>query len=135
MLIALASGQPWRFAYNCRSRFVRGTDYFSILERGINGVYYHVSHEHLPTYLAEFDFRYNARSGLGISDPQRAGKLLKGILGPNWQNLSSAPQLPDVLKDAHCWGLPLTATMLPSLRNLIERRTIYWMITAERPKL
>ena len=81
MLIALASGQPWRFAYNCRSRFVRGTDYFSILERGINGVYYHVSHEHLPTYLAEFDFRYNARSGLGISDPQRAGKLLKGIIG------------------------------------------------------
>jgi hypothetical protein len=26
------------------SRFVRGTDYFSILERGINGVYHHVSH-------------------------------------------------------------------------------------------
>src|SRR6266511_2566633 len=63
------------------SRFVRGTDYFSILERGINGVYHHVSHEHLPTYLAEFDFRYNARSGLGISDPQRAGKLLEGIIG------------------------------------------------------
>ena len=59
------------------SRFVRGTDYFSILERGINGVYHHVSHEHLPMYLAEFDFRYNARSGLGISDPQCAGKLLK----------------------------------------------------------
>jgi len=32
-------------------------------------------------YLAEFDFRYNARSGLGISDPERAGKLLKGIVG------------------------------------------------------
>jgi len=46
-------------------RFVRGTDYFSILKRGINGVYHHVSHEHLPMYLAEFDFRYNARSGLG----------------------------------------------------------------------
>jgi len=45
------------------SRFVRGTDYFSILERGINGVYHHVSHEHLPMCLAEFDFRYNARSG------------------------------------------------------------------------
>jgi ISXO2-like transposase domain len=63
------------------SRFVRGTDYFSILERGINGVYHHVSYEHLPMYLAEFDFRYNARSGLGFSDPQRAGKLLKGIIG------------------------------------------------------
>jgi ISXO2-like transposase domain len=54
------------------SRLVGGTDYFSILERGISGVYHHVSHEHLPMYLAEFDFRYNARSGLGISDPQRA---------------------------------------------------------------
>jgi hypothetical protein len=41
----------------------------------------HVSHEHLPMYLAEFDFRYNARSGLGVSDPERAGKLLKGIIG------------------------------------------------------
>jgi|SRR3984893_824116 len=56
-------------------------NYFSILKRGINGVYHHVSHEHLPMYLAEFDFRYNARSGLGVSDPQRAEKLLKGIVG------------------------------------------------------
>jgi transposase-like protein len=56
-------------------------NYFSILKRGINGVYHHVSHEHLPMYLAEFDFRYNARSGLGVSDPERAGKLLKGIVG------------------------------------------------------
>jgi len=56
-------------------------NYFSILKRGINGVYHHVSHEHLPMYLAEFDFRYNARSALGVSDPERAGKLLKGIVG------------------------------------------------------
>jgi transposase-like protein len=56
-------------------------NYFSILKRGINGVYHHVSHEHMPLYLAEFDFRYNARSGLGVNDPERAGKLLKGIVG------------------------------------------------------
>src|SRR6266404_3964945 len=56
-------------------------NYFSILKRGINGVYHHVSHEHLPMYLAEFDFRYNARSALGVSDPESAGKLLKGIVG------------------------------------------------------
>src|SRR5229473_750366 len=36
-------------------------NYFSILKRGINGVYHHVSHEHLPMYLAEFNFRYNNR--------------------------------------------------------------------------
>lgn len=35
--------------------------YFSILKRGINGVYHHVSKEHLHRYLAEFDFRYNHR--------------------------------------------------------------------------
>jgi transposase-like protein len=56
-------------------------NYFSILKRGINGVYHHVSHEHLPLYLAEFDFRYNARSGLGVDDPSRADRLLKGIVG------------------------------------------------------
>jgi hypothetical protein len=47
-------------------------NYFSILKRGIYGVYHHVSHEHLPMYLAEFDFRYNARAGLGVNDYERA---------------------------------------------------------------
>jgi transposase-like protein len=56
-------------------------NYFSILKRGIYGVYHHVSHEHLAMYLAEFDFRYNARSGLGVNDPERAHKLLRGIVG------------------------------------------------------
>jgi len=28
--------------------------YFSILKRGINGVYHHISQEHLKRYLAEF---------------------------------------------------------------------------------
>jgi transposase-like protein len=31
--------------------------YFSILKRGITGVYHHVSPQHLKRYLAEFDFR------------------------------------------------------------------------------
>jgi len=56
-------------------------NYFSILKRGIYGVYHHVSHEHLPMYLAEFDFRYNARSGLGVNDVERAHKLLSGVVG------------------------------------------------------
>ncbi|HEV8602376.1 MAG TPA: IS1595 family transposase, partial [Gaiellaceae bacterium] len=37
-------------------------NFFSILKRGINGVYHHVSEAHLPRYLSEFDFRYNTRS-------------------------------------------------------------------------
>jgi hypothetical protein len=55
--------------------------YFSILKRGIVGTYHHVSPEHLKRYLAEFDFRYNERSALGVSDAERAAKALKGIVG------------------------------------------------------
>jgi hypothetical protein len=56
-------------------------NYFSILKRGLTGVYHHVSHEHLPMYLAEFDFRYNARAGLGVDDHARAERAAKGIVG------------------------------------------------------
>ena len=35
--------------------------YFSFLKCGINGPLHHVSKQHLHRYLAEFDFRYNAR--------------------------------------------------------------------------
>lgn len=56
-------------------------NYFSIMKRGITGVYHHVSQKHLKRYLAEFDFRYNERSGLGVSDAERADKALKGIEG------------------------------------------------------
>ena len=55
--------------------------YFGLLKRGINGVYHHVSEAHLKRYLAEFDFRYNERSALGVSDGERADKALKGISG------------------------------------------------------
>ena len=56
-------------------------NYFSILKRGITGVYQHVSQQHLKRYLGEFDFRYNERIGLGTSDDERADKALKGIEG------------------------------------------------------
>ncbi len=55
--------------------------YFSILKRGIVGTYHHVSQEHLKRYLAEFDFRYNERSALGIEDAERSRKAIKGIEG------------------------------------------------------
>jgi transposase-like protein len=55
--------------------------YFSILKRGIIGTYHHVSQQHLKRYLAEFDFRYNERSALGVTDKERAARLLKGIVG------------------------------------------------------
>ena len=51
-----------------RKEYVRGDvhtntieGYFSILKRGINGIYQHVGKPHLGKYLAEYDFRYNTR--------------------------------------------------------------------------
>jgi transposase-like protein len=56
-------------------------NYFSILKRGIYGVYQHVSEAHLHRYLAEFDFRYSNRAKLGVTDGERAAKTLRGIQG------------------------------------------------------
>ncbi len=70
-----AGGAPYIISTNT----VEG--YFSILKRGIMGVYHHISEAHLPRYLAEFDFRYNTRSALGVEDAERADKLAKGAVG------------------------------------------------------
>lgn len=55
--------------------------YFSIMKRGISGVYHHVSPQHLKRYLAEFDFRYNERSALKVSDAERTEKAIAGVVG------------------------------------------------------
>lgn len=56
-------------------------NYFSILKRGINGTFHHVSEAHLGRYLAEFDFRYNTRADLGFTDTMRADAMLKATTG------------------------------------------------------
>lgn len=43
-------------------------NFFSQLKRSIDGTHHHVSTEHLPRYLAEFDFRYSTRK---MSDTAR----------------------------------------------------------------
>ena len=55
--------------------------YFSIFKRGMKGTYQHCKEKHLHRYLAEFDFRYSNRSGLGVNDEMRAEKLAAGISG------------------------------------------------------
>jgi transposase-like protein len=55
--------------------------FFSVLKRGLVGVYQHVDKRHLDRYLAEFDFRQNTRERLGINDSQRAQIALKGVVG------------------------------------------------------
>ena len=52
--------------------------YFSILKRGINGVYHHVGKQHLHRYLSEFDFRYNSKN---TTDGERTQLAIKGVKG------------------------------------------------------
>lgn len=71
-----------------KDEYVRGHVYgntvegfFSVLKRCLIGTYHHVSEAHLKRYLVEFDFRYNHRSALKISDTERTDAALAGIGG------------------------------------------------------
>ncbi|MDG4855270.1 MULTISPECIES: IS1595 family transposase [unclassified Mesorhizobium] len=54
---------------------------FSVFKRGMVGVYQHCGEAHLHRYLAEFDFRYNRRAALQITDTERHDQLLAKIEG------------------------------------------------------
>lgn len=56
-------------------------NFFGIFKRSIRGTYVFCSEQHLARYLAEFQFRYNNRSGLGISDGERTARTMQGIEG------------------------------------------------------
>lgn len=47
--------------------------YFSQLKRSIDGTHHHVSREHLPRYLAQFDFMYSTRK---MADTERLLRLM-----------------------------------------------------------
>jgi transposase-like protein len=71
-----------------KKEYVRGNvhtntaeSFFNILKRGLIGTYHHVGEQHLQKYVTEFDFRYNNRTKLGVTDAERADKALKGITG------------------------------------------------------
>lgn len=73
---------------HARGEYARGTantntveGFYSIFKRGMRGVYQHCGERHLHRYLSEFDFRYNARTALGLDDAMRADKALKGVVG------------------------------------------------------
>jgi len=68
--------------------YVRGNDYtntaegyFSIIKRGIYGIYQHVSEAHLHRYLAEYVFRCSNRIKLGINDVARTDLAITGAKG------------------------------------------------------
>ena len=52
--------------------------YWSNLKRGVYGIFHHVSEGHLPSYLSEFDFRFNRRK---ISDAERFASLMSQTQG------------------------------------------------------
>lgn len=52
--------------------------YFSLLKRGINGIFHHVSKKHLHRYLTEFDYKYNMRK---VTDGTRTTTALGLIEG------------------------------------------------------
>lgn len=56
-------------------------NFFGNFKRGMKGVYGFCGEQHLQRYLTEFEFRYNNRSGLGVSDGERAVAALKGAEG------------------------------------------------------
>jgi transposase-like protein len=83
----------------------RGTAYtntlegfFSVFKRGMKGVYQHCDEKHLHRYLAEFDFRYNHRSKLDVTDSERATEALKGIAGKRltYRRTDKRPEAPSM---------------------------------------
>jgi transposase-like protein len=52
--------------------------FFSLLKRGVNGTFHHVSKEHLSRYCDEFAFRYENRK---VSDGKRAEMLVQKAEG------------------------------------------------------
>lgn len=53
-------------------------NYWSILKRGVIGVFHHVDEDYLPSYLNEFEFRFNRRK---ISDRERFAALMDQVQG------------------------------------------------------
>lgn len=74
-----------RFVSHSQGEYVRGDvttnqleGFFSQLKRSIDGTHHRVSVEHLPRYLAEFDYRYSTRKA---TDAERMDDLLSRVGG------------------------------------------------------
>lgn len=66
-------------------------NWFSILKRGIRGVFHHVSPQHLGRYVGEFQFRYNRR---GMTDIERTLSTLVAAEGRRLKLKDLLPQKP-----------------------------------------
>jgi hypothetical protein len=55
-----------RIAFKIHTNTIEG--FWSLLKRGINGIYHWVSKKHINAYIAEYSLRYNSRE---MDDNQR----------------------------------------------------------------
>ncbi|HEV2150573.1 MAG TPA: IS1595 family transposase [Longimicrobiaceae bacterium] len=62
--------------FNVHSNTVEGV--FSLLKRGIYGIYHNVSRKHLHRYCTEFEFRYNTRD---LEDGARVVQAIRSMEG------------------------------------------------------
>jgi hypothetical protein len=83
--VSRETAREHEFVNHTIGEYVRGDVYtntaegfFSLLKRGIVGVYHHVGRGHLGRYVDEFSFRYEHRK---ISDGKRAELLVSGAEG------------------------------------------------------
>jgi len=83
--IAEQTGREHHSVVHSREEYVRGDvhtntaeGFFSLLKRGINGAFHHVSRGHLNRYCDEFAFRYENRKA---TDNQRATMIVAGAEG------------------------------------------------------
>lgn len=66
--------------------------FFSIVKRGLNGIYHSVSKEHLHRYMSEFEFRYNFRE---LEDGERTVAAIKRAEGKRlrYKEPSNKPEM------------------------------------------
>ncbi len=84
---------------NHETEYVRGNvhtqnidNYWSIVKRGVYGVFHHTGEDYLPAYLTEFDFRRNRRK---VSDSERFVSLMRQLQGRLiWYCKTPQPQNP-----------------------------------------
>ena len=79
------SAKEYVNADNADSHIYNTQGYFSVLKRGMKGVYQQCGTSHLHRYPAEYDFRYSNRKANGIEDEERASILLAGV---TWERLT-----------------------------------------------
>lgn len=51
-------------------------NFWSVMKRGIHGIYHQISYKHLQRYCDEFSYRYNSRE---LKDHERFTNVLKNI--------------------------------------------------------